>query len=329
VDVSPADLRDAVAAEWGLLQTAVASIVSSGARIVLNAEVVGDAATQAFARHGIVALGRLGHKTLSRAAHALGGRVLFGHGAFDVLAAGTAPLGHISLYEEVGIGSQQLHLVHSDHGAAAAIVLRGPGPAVLDEAQRSLEDALLASARMLCDRRVVVGGGAVEAALAVRLQHAARTRVPAPLRRPVAALADSLLNLAIVLTANAGLPAASLVTQLHRAHRTAFAAEQACHLGIDLASGQLCDMRAAGVLEPAAARAHAVAAAVDAACAVLGLSRRPALLARLASVGAAPARERAEGEAAAEGARQARLAQRAARRAPMGAARVQPWFTAA
>merc|ERR1740138_930930 len=58
---------------------------------------------------------------------------------------------------------------------AATILLRGANEFMLEEAERSVHDALCAVSRTLESNSVVPGGGAVETALSLHLEDYART----------------------------------------------------------------------------------------------------------------------------------------------------------
>lgn len=60
---------------------------------------------------------------------------------------------------------------------AQSIVLRGANMFMLDEMHRSVYDALCAVRRTLESKRVVPGGGCVEAALSIHLENFARQMV--------------------------------------------------------------------------------------------------------------------------------------------------------
>lgn len=60
---------------------------------------------------------------------------------------------------------------------SSTILLRGANHLVLDEMERAIHDALCAVKRVLESRKVVPGGGAVEAALAIHLEKFAESLV--------------------------------------------------------------------------------------------------------------------------------------------------------
>lgn len=69
---------------------------------------------------------------------------------------------------------------HSDASTAVfltAFVFSGPNDVMLDEMERSLHDALCVVQRVLESKKLVTGGGAVEASLNVYLEAFATTLV--------------------------------------------------------------------------------------------------------------------------------------------------------
>lgn len=60
---------------------------------------------------------------------------------------------------------------------SASVILRGANDVMLDEMERSLHDALCVVKRVLESKKLVVGGGAVEAALNIYLENFANTLV--------------------------------------------------------------------------------------------------------------------------------------------------------
>lgn len=61
--------------------------------------------------------------------------------------------------------------------SAASIILRGANDFMCDEMERSIHDALCVVRRVLESKTVVIGGGAVEAALSIYLENFATSLV--------------------------------------------------------------------------------------------------------------------------------------------------------
>src|SRR5207245_7406937 len=80
-------------------------------------------------------------------------------------------VGEAKLIEEVKIGDDKLVYVRdSKNPKAVTIVIRGGTVHVVDEADRSLHDALSVVRNALEDGKILAGGGAPEAELAKRLR---------------------------------------------------------------------------------------------------------------------------------------------------------------
>lgn len=76
------------------------------------------------------------------------------------------------------ISDDELILVKTTKArTSASVILRGANDVMLDEMERSLHDALCVVKRVLESKKLVVGGGSVEAALNVYLENFANTLV--------------------------------------------------------------------------------------------------------------------------------------------------------
>merc|ERR1719272_2424727 len=76
-------------------------------------------------------------------------------------------LGECARIEEIMIGEDKvIKFSGCKQGEACTIVLRGASTHILDEAERSLHDALAVLYQTVQDSRVVYGGGAMEMAMA-------------------------------------------------------------------------------------------------------------------------------------------------------------------
>lgn len=74
------------------------------------------------------------------------------------------------------VSDEELILINATKArTSASIILRGANDVMLDEMERSIHDALCVVKRVLESKKLVVGGGAVEAALNVYLENFATT----------------------------------------------------------------------------------------------------------------------------------------------------------
>mmetsp|Transcript_63174 Transcript_63174/g.149704 ORF Transcript_63174/g.149704 Transcript_63174/m.149704 type:complete len:175 (-) Transcript_63174:70-594(-) len=144
-------------------------------------------------------------------------------------------------------------------GKACSIVLRGASGHVLDEAERSLHDALCVLVTALKDPRVVYGGGCTEIEMAEAVDAlAAQTAGKKSLA--MTGFARALRNLPKILAENGGFDAAELVAQLRAEHVAGKASA-----GLDMVDGKVGDMAAMGVTEPLRVKLQALSSASEAA----------------------------------------------------------------
>ncbi len=102
-------------------------------------------------------------------------------------------------------------------GEACTVVLRGSTTQMVDEAERSLHDALSVLSQTVKETRVVLGGGCSEMLMSCAVEDEAR-RVQG--KRAIAAesFARALRQIPTILADNAGLDSSDLVTRLRAAH---------------------------------------------------------------------------------------------------------------
>ncbi|KAM3719183.1 T-complex protein 1 subunit alpha [Dirofilaria immitis] len=154
---------------------------------------------------------------------------------------------------------------------SSSIILRGPNDVMLDEMERSLHDALCVVQRVLECKKLVAGGGAVEASLNVYLEAFATT-LSSREQLAVAEFANSLLVIPKVLASNAAKDSTELVAKLRAFHNKAQQVKELAHLkwaGLDLENGEICDNKEAGILEPLMSKVKSLKFATEAAITIL------------------------------------------------------------
>ena len=150
-------------------------------------------------------------------------------------------------------------------GEACTIVLRGASSHLLDEAERSLHDALCVLSAVVKEPRVVYGGGWAETRMARAVDALAET-TPGKRSLAVAAFARALRSLPLTICDNAGLDAAEVVANLKAAHA---ADPDGCRAGVDVLTGETGDMRDLGILESFRAKRQVLLSATEAAETIL------------------------------------------------------------
>merc|ERR1719414_2285049 len=154
---------------------------------------------------------------------------------------------------------------------AASIILRGPNDFYCDEMERSVHDSLCVVKRVMESKNVVVGGGAVEAALSIYLENFATT-LSSREQLAIAEFAKSLLVIPKTLAVNAAQDASDLVAKLRAYHNSSQTKTEHATLknhGLDLHEGVVRDNKTAGVFEPAMSKVKSLKFATEAAITIL------------------------------------------------------------
>ena len=158
-------------------------------------------------------------------------------------------LGHAKLCEEETVGSGKVIKItgcsnNSPHGKTASILVRGSNQLVLDEADRSIHDALCVIRSLVKKRALIPGGGAPEMEISQRLIELSRNLQGAE-SICVRSYADALEIVPYTLAENAGLNPINIVTELRNKH---IAGEK--HAGINVRRGGVSNMLDENVVQP-------------------------------------------------------------------------------
>merc|ERR1719187_1742766 len=250
-----------VNAEWDILYEKLDKIVKSGAKVVLSKLPIGDVATQYFADRDIFCAGRVVLEDLSRTMKACGGSI-----QTSIHSLTPDVLGTCADFEEVQIGGERYNLFRGCPSAkTVTLILRGGAEQFIEEAERSLHDAIMIVRRALKNDAVVAGGGAIEMELSKYLREHSRT-IAGKEQLIIAAFAKALEVIPRQLCDNAGFDSTSILNKLRQKH-----AADGTWFGVDVMKEDISDNFEAFVWEPAIVRINAITAASEAACLVLSI----------------------------------------------------------
>ncbi|KAL4067108.1 chaperonin Cpn60/TCP-1 family [Scleroderma yunnanense] len=169
-------------------------------------------------------------------------------------------LGRCDLIEEIIIGEDKLIKFSGvAAGEACTVVLRGSTNQMVDEAERSLHDALSVLSQTVKETRVVLGGGCSEMLMSCAIDEAAR-KVKGKKAIAVEAFAHALRQIPTILADNAGYDSSDLVTRLRAAHY-----EGQGDAGLDMNEGSIGSMRKLGITESYKLKRQVVLSASEAA----------------------------------------------------------------
>jgi T-complex protein 1 subunit beta len=147
----------------------VEKIKGHGINCFVNRQLIYNYPEQLFADSGIAAIEHADFDGVERLALVTGGEIA---STFD--HPELVKLGHCDLIEEIIIGEDKLIKFSGvAAGEACTIVLRGATNQLLDEAERSLHDALCVLSQTVAEPRTVLGGGCSEMLMARAVEEIA------------------------------------------------------------------------------------------------------------------------------------------------------------
>jgi len=269
----PAKLADIRKRETDVTKERIELLLDAGANVVLTTQGIDDTMLKYFVERGVMAVRRCNKADLKSIAKCTGGQLLLSLGDSEGNESVDASvLGEAEIVEESKIGDGELIFIKGcKNSTAQSIILRGANDYMLDEVDRSLHDSLCVVKRVLESKSVVPGGGCVEAALSVYMEHMADT-MGSREQLAVAAFAQSLLVIPKTLAVNGAYDATELVAQLRSYHHTAQTTKDHPEYrwtGLNLEDGKVRDNLKAGVLEPAISKVKMIRFATEAAVTVL------------------------------------------------------------
>ncbi|KAK0079187.1 hypothetical protein PV325_002894 [Microctonus aethiopoides] len=242
-------------AEKEKMKDKVDKIIKHGCNVFINRQLIYNYPEQLFADAGIMAIEHADFDGIERLALVTGGEIV---STFD--SPELVKLGNCDLIEEVMIGEDTLlRFSGVPLGEACTVVIRGATQQILDEAERSLHDALCVLTATVRESRIVYGGGCSEMIMAVAVMKSAAA-TPGKEAVAMEAFARALQLLPTIIADNAGYDSAQLVSEMRAAHNAG-----ACTVGLDMEAGKVGCMKKLGITESWAVKRQVLLSAAEAA----------------------------------------------------------------
>ena len=220
----------------------VTKVKATGANLVICQWGFDDEANHLLLQRQLPAVRWVGGPEIELIAIATGGRIV---PRFEELSP--EKLGKAGVVREISFGTtkdKMLVIEECPSTKAVTILIRGGNKMIVDEAKRSLHDALCVVRNLVKCNRVVYGGGAAEIACSIAVADEA-TRIASLEQYPFQAFADALESIPVALAENSGLAPIETVTEL----KARQIAEKNPWLGVDAAGKGTNDMKQQHVIE--------------------------------------------------------------------------------
>lgn len=256
---SPDQMNLFLEEENKMLKNMVGKITATGANVVVCQKGIDDIAQHYLAKAEVLTVRRVKESDMAKLARATGARVVSN---LDDLTA--KDLGYADLVEERKIETDKWVFVEgAKHPKAVTILIRGGSQRVVDEAERSVHDALMVTKDVLERPVIVAGGGAPEAYAAAKLREWVSTLSG---REQLAAekFAESLEVIPLTLAENAGMDPIDTITDLRSKQ-----SKGSKWTGIDVRNGKIADISKLEIFEPLVVKEQIIKSATEVASMIL------------------------------------------------------------
>ena len=256
---SPDQMKMFLEEENKMLKNMVDKIISSGANVAICQKGIDDVAQHYLAKSNVLSVRRVKESDMTKLSRATGARMVN-----NLEDLSSKDLGSADLVEERKVETDKWVFIEGcKHPKAVTILIRGGSQRVIDEAERSIHDALMVTKDVMEKPSIVAGGGSPESYVAGKLREWSSTLSG---REQLAAdkFAESLEVIPLALAENAGMDPIDTLTEL-RSKQT----KGSKWSGIDARGGKVVDMSKLDIVEPLSVKEQIIKSATEVASMIL------------------------------------------------------------
>ncbi|MDE1863430.1 MAG: TCP-1/cpn60 chaperonin family protein [Thaumarchaeota archaeon] len=257
---SPEQIKSFMDEEDSILKGMVDRIKSTNANVILCQKGIDDFAQHYLAKSGIMAVRRIKDSDMAKLAKATGGRMVGSVGDLT-----ERDLGQAQNVEERTIENDNWVFIEGcKNPKAVTLLLRGGSQRVIDEADRSIHDALMVVKDVIERPLIVYGGGAPEIYVATKLRMWAQT-LSGREQLAVEKFAEALESIPLALARNAGMNPIDAITQLRARQNSG---ERWTGIAV-IDGGVISDMKQYEIIEPLKVKEQVIKSATETANMIL------------------------------------------------------------
>ena len=256
---SPEQMKRFLDEENVMLKSMVDKVTSAGANVVICQKGIDDIAQHYLAKASVLTVRRVKESDMTKLARATGARVI--NNLDDMTSK---DLGDADLVEERKVETDKWVFIEGcQNPKAVTILIRGGSQRVVDEADRSVHDALMVTKDVLEKPLIVAGGGSPEAFVSNKLKEWTSTLTG---REQLAAekFAESLETIPLTLAENAGMDTIDTMTELRSRQ-----SKGSTWAGIDARSSKIADMFELDIVEPLSVKEQIIKSSTEVASMIL------------------------------------------------------------
>ncbi len=255
----PSQMQMYLEEENRILKDMVTKIHEAGTNVLICQKGIDDIAQHYLAKKGILSVRRVKESDMTKLAKATGGRVISN---VDDLSADD--LGQASAaYQEKVEADKWVFIEGCSNPLSVTLLLRGGTQRVVDEADRSIHDALMVVKDVMEKPAIVAGGGAPEAYVSTKLKDWADS-FDGREQLAIKKYAEALEIIPLTIAENAGMNPIDTIANLRAQHSQGLK-----WTGIDAKTGRVGNMMDMDIIEPVAVKEQIVKSATETACMVL------------------------------------------------------------
>jgi len=255
----PTQMQMFLEEENRMLKTMVDKIHEIGAKVLICQKGIDDIAQHYLAKNGILAVRRVKESDMTKLAKATGGRV-----STNIDDLSPSDLGSADIVQQKKIESDKwVYIEGCRNPQSVTLLIRGGSQRVVDEADRSIHDALMVVKDVIEKPSIVGGGGAPESFVASHLKDWADS-FDGREQLAIKKYAEALESIPLTIAENAGMDPIDTMVNLR-------AQQSQGHkwTGIDAKKGKIADMFSKDIVEPLIVKEQIIKSATEAACMIL------------------------------------------------------------
>ncbi|PWN26950.1 T-complex protein 1 zeta subunit [Jaminaea rosea] len=223
--------------------------------VIFNQKGIDPMSLDVLAKEGILALRRAKRRNMERLQLSCGGTAM---NSVDDLTPSV--LGHAGLIYEHTLGEEKYTFVEDcAEPKSVTLLIKGPNSHTTGQIQDAIRDGLRSVKNAIEDGALVPGGGAFEVAAAEHLVSVVKADTKGRAKLGVQAFADALLVIPKTLARNAGLDVQDAIVAMQdelASHSEGAEGKEA--VGLDLVSGEPCDVVSLGVWDNYRVKRHMI-----------------------------------------------------------------------
>ena len=255
----PTQMQQFLEEENRMLKSMVDKIHSIGANVLICQKGIDDIAQHYLSKHGILSVRRVKESDMTKLAKATGARI-----TTNLDDISTNDLGSAEIAQQKKVESDKWVFIEGcKNPRSVTILIRGGSQRVVDEADRSIHDALMVVKDVVEKPSIVAGGGSPEAYLAAELNEFSGS-YDGREQLAIKQYAEALESIPLTIAENAGMDPIDTIIAL-RANQSS--GKQT--VGINAKEGKIGNMFSLDIVEPLAVKEQIIKSATETACMIL------------------------------------------------------------